>query len=87
MTGVRCPVCLGYRRVRRDGHFARHTRGEVGAYCPGSGRDASAALAIDALGAEMQRREVLALHRDHPALVDVVDVALDVDAERRGLRG
>ena len=55
MIGARCSVCLGYRRVRLDGRFARHTRGSVGAYCPGSERDASAALAIDALGAEMQR--------------------------------
>lgn len=77
MIGARCPVCLEYRRVRLDGRFARHTRGSVGAYCPGSERDASAALAIDALGAEMQRREVLA-----HALTLAVD---SLDARRRAI--
>jgi len=79
-TGARCPVCLGYRRVRRDGHFARHTRGEVGAYCPGSERDASAALAIDALGAEMHRRELLA--RALALAVDSLDARRQMIFER-----
>ena len=79
-TFAHCPVCLGYRRVRRDGHFARHTRGEVGAYCPGSERDASAALAIDALIAESARRSGIA--RALALAVDSLDARRQMILER-----
>lgn len=46
-----CPHCRALRTVRRDLCFARHSRHDVGSYCPGSQRDASAALAFDALDA------------------------------------
>lgn len=77
---ARCPVCLGYRRVRRDGHFSKHTRGEVGAYCPGSERDASAARAIDALGGEMFHREGIA--RALTLAVDSLDTRRRMILER-----
>lgn len=79
-VSARCPVCGWQARVRRDGHFSKHTRGEVGAYCPGSERDASAALAIDALIAESARRSGIA--RALALAVDSLDARRQMIFER-----
>lgn len=77
---ARCPVCLEYRRIRRDGCFMRHTGEVSGAYCPGSERDASAALAIDALIAESARRSGIA--RALALAVDSLDARRQMILER-----
>ena len=77
---ARCPVCLCLRRIRRDGCFMRHTGEVSGATCPGSERDATAVLAIDALIAESARRSGIA--RALALAVDSLDARRQMILER-----